>query len=332
MGTHPIFESDFDCLTEMERNVPFSEIVKSFKPAKKYTSSARINSLSFSFDGEHLISANDNDELEVFQVDDGALKRTLHSKKYGVANVNYTHHHTQVIYSSTKSDHAIRYHSLHHNAYIRHFPGHTDRVTSLEMSPIEDQFLSCSLDRTLRLWDLRKPTSAGVMEVGQSAVGCFDPEGIIFAAGVDSETIKLYDLRTFGRGPFSTFKLTPDRALNWISLKFSLEGNAILISTNGQSLKVVDAFDGTTRALLGGHKNTRKLNLKGTFSPCGELVLSGSEDGFIHMWNSKNGDHVGKLDGQHPNAVTSLAFNPFFDVIASSCTHMCLWLPDEQYD
>ena len=92
--------------------------------------------------------------------------------------MNYTHHHTQVIYSrkfpkthlrttisdkhiffmwlfclvfgnqqSTKSDHAIRYHSLHHNAYIRHFPGHTDRVTSLEMSPIEDQFLSCSLDR-----------------------------------------------------------------------------------------------------------------------------------------------------------------------------------------
>lgn len=135
-------------LLEMERNAPvFSEIVKSFKPAKKYTSSARINrlpasltwfmmrvfpmvvasrllhvevgpndhrkthsslyfylsfeifSLSFSFDGEHLISANDNDELELFQVADGAIHRTLHSKKYGVANVNYTHHHTQVIYS-----------------------------------------------------------------------------------------------------------------------------------------------------------------------------------------------------------------------------------------
>ena len=48
---------------------------------------------------------------------------------------------------STKSDHAIRYHSLHQNVYIRHFSGHTDRVTSLEMSPIEDQFLSCSTDR-----------------------------------------------------------------------------------------------------------------------------------------------------------------------------------------
>ena len=48
---------------------------------------------------------------------------------------------------STKSDHAIRYHSLHSNVYIRHFSGHTDKVTTLEMSPIEDQFLSCSLDR-----------------------------------------------------------------------------------------------------------------------------------------------------------------------------------------
>ena len=76
------------------------------------------------------------------------------------------------------------------------------------MSPISDQFLSCGVDKTLRLWDLRKPTCAGLMEVEQTAVGTFDPEGLIFAAGVDSETIKLYDLRTFSRGPFSTFKLT----------------------------------------------------------------------------------------------------------------------------
>ena len=121
------------------------------------------------------------------------------------------------------------------------------------MSPISDQFLSCSVDKTLRLWDLRKPTCAGLMEVEQAAVGTFDPEGLIFAAGVDSETIKLYDLRTFSRGPFSTFKLTlvlyffilntiililsPDRALNWIGLKFSLDGSQLLISTNGQTMK-----------------------------------------------------------------------------------------------
>ena len=43
------------------------------------------------------------------------------------------------------------------------------------MSPISDQFLSCGNDKTLRLWDLRKPTCAGLMEVDGVAVGTFDP-------------------------------------------------------------------------------------------------------------------------------------------------------------
>ena len=43
------------------------------------------------------------------------------------------------------------------------------------MSPISDQFLSCGVDKTLRLWDLRKPTCAGLMEVDGVAVGTFDP-------------------------------------------------------------------------------------------------------------------------------------------------------------
>jgi len=222
----------------MTANVTFVDMVRSLKPARKSTSSSRIDSLSFSYCGDYLVTANDNDELELYQVADGASNRLLYSKKYGAGHVQFTHHHTQVIYASTRgADHAIRYHSLHHNSYIRHFAGHQGRVTQLEMSPISDQFLSCGVDKTLRLWDLRKPTCAGLMEVEQTAVGTFDPEGLIFAAGVDSETIKLYDLRTFSRGPFSTFKLTPDRALNWIGLKFSLDGSQLLISTNGQTMK-----------------------------------------------------------------------------------------------
>lgn len=44
-------------------------------------------------------------------------------------------------------------------SYIRYFKGHTKRVTSLEMSPKDDTFLSGAEDDTVRLWDLRSSSA-----------------------------------------------------------------------------------------------------------------------------------------------------------------------------
>lgn len=37
------------------------------------------------------------------------------------------------------------------------------------------------------------------MHVPSRPVAAFDPEGLIFAAGINSDTIKLYDLRSFDK-------------------------------------------------------------------------------------------------------------------------------------
>jgi WD40 repeat protein len=73
------------------------------------------------------------------------------------------------------------------------------RVVALSMSPVDDMFLSGSLDKTLRLWDLRSPNCQGLMHLTSRPVAAFDPEGLIFAAGVNSESVKLYDLRSFDK-------------------------------------------------------------------------------------------------------------------------------------
>ena len=89
--------------------------------------------------------------------------------------------------------------------------GHTKRVVTLCMSPTDDSFLSGSLDKTIRLWDLRSPNCQGLMQLSGRPVAAFDPEGLIFAAGINSETVKLYDLRSFDKGPFSSFRLQSER-------------------------------------------------------------------------------------------------------------------------
>lgn len=41
--------------------------------------------------------------------------------------------------------------------------------------------------------------SQGLMHVNGRPVAAFDPEGLIFGAGIDAEYLKLYDLRSFDR-------------------------------------------------------------------------------------------------------------------------------------
>ncbi|KFP04884.1 Twinfilin-2, partial [Calypte anna] len=249
-------------------------------------------------------------------------KRTLYSKKYGVDLIRYTHAANTVVYSSNKIDDTIRYLSLHDNKYIRYFPGHTKRVVALSMSPVDDTFISGSLDKTIRLWDLRSPNCQGLMHLQGKPVCSFDPEGLIFAAGVNSEMVKLYDLRSFDKGPFATFKMQYDRTCEWTGLKFSNDGKLILISTNGGFIRLIDAFKGAILHTFGGYNNSKAVTLEASFTPDSQFIMIGSEDGKIHVWNGESGMKVAVLDGKHTGPITCLQFNPKFMTFASACSNM----------
>ncbi|KAA0201536.1 hypothetical protein HAZT_HAZT005428 [Hyalella azteca] len=230
----------------------------------------------------------------------------MNSKKYGVDHIHFTHGKTSAIYASTKID---------------------GKVASLDMSPINDSFISGSADKTLRLWDLRSPNCQGTMYTGGRPVAAFDPEGLIFAAGINSETIKLYDLRSFDKAPFSTFEMNQEKDCDWTGLKFSPDGRSILISTNGSMIRLVDAFSGSPLRTFTGHMNNKGIPLEASFSPDSQFVFSGSTDGHVHVWNAEKGYKVATLNGDHTGPVQCIQFNPKYMMLASACSHMSFWLP-----
>jgi len=223
----------------MSSEIKFTEdTMEQFHVAKSFAvNKDRINAMNFSLDGETLISSSDDDSIVIYDCKEGDTKKTLYSKKYGVDLIHFIHGTEQVLYSSTKVDDAIRLLALEVNRYVRYFPGHTKRVVTKSICPTEETFITGALDNTLRLWDTRVQNAQGILnlQAGGGAHGRpianFDPEGVVFAVGINSSTIKLYDIRHFSKGSFATFRplihqenQESQEQSQWTNMKFSPDG------------------------------------------------------------------------------------------------------------
>lgn len=313
-----------------------SSIVK-FKVAKEFSENKRINAIDFSQDGKTLISSSDDDTIRLYDCEKGVVKRELFSKKYGVDLIKYTHANNTAIHTSTKENDTIRYLSLHDNKYLRYFVGHEKRVVTLCMSPADDTFLSGSLDQTVRLWDLKSDKVIAKLPFQGAPIASFDPEGLIFTVGIDSTTLKFFDLRSYDNGPFNSVKFEKKGPsfMSWKSLKFSPDGKQMLITTNTEELFILDAFTGQlTNKLTIGLPATEPIEQpsEASYSPDSQYILSGSEDGCLHVWSAQRGNKICILKPERTRAepVNCVKFNPKYMLISSACSRMSFWIPEEQ--
>jgi COMPASS component SWD2 len=239
--------------------------------------------------------------------------KTLYSKKYGIDLPRFTHKNSTILHASTKEDDTIRYHSLHDNKYLQYFKGHKDRVISLEVSPVDDGFISGSVDRTVRLWDLRSPHCRGLLSLPQTPIVAYDSSGLVIAVAVNHYSrILLYDLANFDKAPFlvitledPTLKLIsfPPRPIYMTSLSFSSNGKHILVGCSGDAHYILDSFEGHLLAKLEGFVGLERRMMgppvdlqpsKGcsgeevSWTPDGKYVVGGSLDSKVCVWDVQN--------------------------------------------
>lgn len=233
----------------------------------------------------------------------------------------------------------IRYLSLHDNSYIRYFRGHKATVDALEVSPLNDTFLSSSRDNTVRIWDLRSGNCQGQLKAVSPTFLAFDPTAVLFSVGFQvSNSISLYDVRNFDKQPFSTFKIDSGKR-EFEKIEFSNTGKTILISTLGDVHYLIDSFSGDLKAKLVGHSppalRSKRTTGQTCFSPDGRFVFGGSQESKVFVWDTfKKPDHamciypITALQNMSGTAVT--AFNPKSMLLATADTSLTFWLPKHE--
>lgn len=233
-------------------------------------SDAKVTNLDFHRDGKMLVVASAS-TLQVVDCLSGVETKRLYCKTYGLGVVRYTHHESCILCSSEKKSNDIRYLCMSDNRYLRFFKGHTDKVTSMQMSPVDDCFLSVSRDRTMLLWDLSSPNCLAKLQLPLDTINpcvAYEQGGVIF--GVMSRTthllrnsVKLYDARNYTTGPFldiappkNAVEIALSRVITnmaplqisrladtpWSSVEFSPDGRHVLVNTGSTFALVLDSY------------------------------------------------------------------------------------------
>jgi WD40 repeat protein len=259
-----------------------SNILEHYKISQvHHDSRSIINSVDIDDTQQYLATVSDNSTVNIYNTSTSQPIQRVYCKRLGCDIVRFVHSYhsqkqsnsqSQSNNNSTVSDvlitqnNVIRYLSLYDTSYLHTYRGHTGRICSLSVSPLDDIFCSTSYDNTLRVYDMNNSNICiGKLTLPSTTLrsACtYDDLSMIVAVACDRNAIKLYDKRTMSTGCFNSFTVpTPIRkhtrssshmntadAYEWTSISISPDGRHCLATAYYQSAYkyafLLDSFTG----------------------------------------------------------------------------------------
>ncbi len=198
---------------------------------------------------------------------------------------------------------------------VRTLTGHTDKVLALTFSGDGVYIASDSLDKTIRLWNVRSGQSVHTLSKGESEMIitngiAFSPNGNLLASAEAIWDVKSGDIvHVLNTGQHAPVAFSPDGSLLAIAL-FN-QPPKLWNVTSGQ---VADSFVKQPR-------NADNLSINIAFSPDGAWVAAaGHLDGTVRLWDVHSGQIVRSLSHGTESNIHALAFSPDEQLLASAGT------------
>lgn len=184
-----------------------------------------------------------------------------------------------------------------------------------------------------------------------SVCGAYDQEGVVFGVYTDDHLVRMYDARNYQDGPFGKFSLydtsilsvlepylaraqAPNlnaKQLHALDIKFSPDGNQLLVTTNRGVFLHLDAFEGHLLHMFTAHEADARyegVKLGSAYSADGAYVTTGSGDGRIFIYRAASGELVHTLPRGHAGPVVELQWSPQRHMLASiGANTTVFWTP-----
>lgn len=164
--------------------------------------------------------------------------------------------------------------------------------------------LSGSIDGKVKIWDLRSRSFEHLQEIDDckdsvTHVDLNDHELLISCL---DKKVRLYDVR-YG-------KMKCDYVGKSVTCSsLSQDNQCILTSALGNSLMLFDKVSGELLNEYKGHRNL-VYNVQNCMSNNCSFLMSGSEDGFVYIWDVLDVNVKQKLQHSNDKTVHSLSFHP----------------------
>eukprot|EP00899_Mesostigma_viride_P000063 jgi/Mesvir1/10057/Mv12126-RA.1 len=211
--------------------------------------------------------------------------------------------------------------------------GHLQDVYTAKFHPGGAHVVTGGYDKSVRLWDLATGQLVKTFAGHSASVSrvLFNPHGNLIISGSKDSTIKFWDI--LSGVCVNTFSSHLGEVT---SVELNASGSKLLSGSKDNSNRLWDVRQARPIRRFKGHLNTSKNFVRSGFGPNEELIVGGSEDGLVYVWDLETGELLQRLGARQTDRHSMIAYRAVWSPQQSllvSCSHdgtIKTWWYDEK--